>query len=92
MSSLENLPKTNQETKPSISDIENWLVNYLAKLLDVSPQEIDINVPFDRYGLDSSAAISLTGDLEEWLGQEIDPTILYEYPTIKKILGYFDKI
>ncbi len=24
----------------------------------------------------------MTGDLEDWLGCELDPTLLYDYPTI----------
>ncbi len=66
----------------SKEDIEDWISDYLANLLEVSPDELDPDVPFDRYGLDSSAAIGLTGELEEWLGLEIEPTLLYDYPTV----------
>jgi acyl carrier protein len=27
-------------------------------------------------------AIGLTGDLEDWLGTRLDPTLLYDYPTV----------
>ncbi|MEL6606584.1 MAG: acyl carrier protein, partial [Cyanobacteria bacterium J06614_10] len=39
-------------------------------------------------GLDSSAAIGLTGDLEDWLGQSVDPTLLYDYPTVDALVAY----
>ena len=58
---------------------------YLSDLLEFSADEIEIDVPFDTYGLDSSAAVGLTGDLEDWLGQEIDPTLLYDYPTVESL-------
>lgn len=77
-------PNSLQET-PSLSEIQSWISAYIADLLEVEPDEIDITIPFDRYGLDSSAAIGLTGDLEEWLGRELDPTLLYDYPTIKDL-------
>jgi acyl carrier protein len=68
---------------PSIAEIQSWVVSYLADWLEVDPDEIDVSIPFDRYGLDSSAAVGMTGDLEDWLGREIDPTVLYDYPTIR---------
>ncbi|WP_202972007.1 acyl carrier protein [Moorena producens] len=67
----------------SEADIQAWLVSYLAELLEIESDEIDVKIPFDRYGLDSSAAVGLTGDLEDWLGSEIDPTLMYDYPTIQ---------
>lgn len=70
---------------PTHIEIQNWIVNYLAKLLEVKPDKIDITVPFDRYGLDSSAAIELAGGLETWLDRELDPTLLYNYPTIETL-------
>lgn len=66
-------------------EIQVWIVTYVAELLEVDPDNIDITVPFDRYGLDSSAAVGLTGDLEDWAKTEIDPTVLYDYPTIEAL-------
>lgn len=68
--------------------IQDWLITYLSDLLEVDSEEVDVTIPFDRYGLDSSAAIGLTGDLEEWLGREIDPTLLYDYPTVEALVEY----
>ena len=69
-------------------DIKNWIVTYIANLLEISSDEIDTDVSFDAYGLDSSAAIGLTGDLEDWLGTEIEPTLLYDYPTVDALVDY----
>lgn len=69
----------------TVQAIEQWIVNYLADLLEISADEIETEVPFDTYGLDSSAAVGLTGDLEDWLGQEVDPTLLYDYPTVASL-------
>lgn len=72
----------------SAPEIQDWLVAYLSDLLKIEPDEVDVTIPFDRYGLDSTAAISLTGDLEEWLGKEIDPTLLYDYPTVEALVEH----
>lgn len=67
---------------PSASEIQTWMAAYVADLLSIQSDEVEITLPFDRYGLDSSAAVGMTGDLEDWLGLELDPTLLYDYPTI----------
>jgi acyl carrier protein len=70
---------------PSAVEIQAWMVSYLAELLAIEPDEIDVAIPFDRYGLDSSVAVGLTGDLEDWLDRKLDPTLLYDYPTIEAL-------
>lgn len=72
----------------TVDEVQTWMVSYLANLLEIDPDEIDPTDPFDRYGLDSAAAVGMTGDLEEWLGAEVDPTALYDYPTIQSLAGY----
>ncbi|MBD2091224.1 acyl carrier protein [Microcoleus sp. FACHB-1515] len=73
---------------PSRTEILNWITSYLANLLEVDSDEVDISVPFDRYGLDSLAAVGLTGDLSDWLGREVEPTLLYDYPTVEGLVQY----
>jgi acyl carrier protein len=69
------------------SEIDLWLIDYLADLLEVPADAIDPTANFQELGLDSSLAISLTGDLEEWLGRRINPTLLYTYTTIESLSG-----
>lgn len=80
-----NVSRKGQTEPPRAADIEAWLVSYLAELLEIAPDALDITVPFDRYGLDSSSAVGLTCDLEDWLGCELDPTLAYDYPTIEAL-------
>lgn len=81
-------PEVAQEVKsrkapPSSLEIQAWIVEYLAEVLELDRDEVDITVPFDCYGLDSAVAVGMTGDLEDWLGQKLDPTLLYDYPTVE---------
>lgn len=76
------------KTLPTAAEIQDWIVAYLAELLEIEPDEVDVTIPFDRYGLDSSAAVGLTGDLEDWLGRELDPTLLYDYPTVEALVQH----
>lgn len=72
----------NQET------IENWLIDTLGTLLGVDNEEIDLEKSIFAYGLDSSVAVSITGELETWLDLELDPTLLWEYPKISELAEY----
>ena len=64
-------------------EIQDWLVAYLSKELNISADEIDVKTPFDRYGLSSMTAVLMTGEMEDWLGRTLDPTLPYDYPTIE---------
>lgn len=75
----------NNHKKPSLIEIQNWLVAYMTEMMEVDEDEIDLSVPFDEYGLDSSMAVALIADLEDWLGRDLDRTLIYDYPTLEKL-------
>ena len=79
-------------TNLQTSQIQDWIISYIAELLEVEPERVDPTIPFDRYGLDSSAAYALTGDLEDWLGREIDPTAIYDYPTVEALSEHLNSL
>ena len=84
---LQNLESTTLQI-PTSQEIQDWIIAYLANLLEIDQEEVDVTIPFDRYGLDSSAAVGMTGDLEDWLKTEIDPTLLYDYPTVEALVQH----
>ncbi|GBF80594.1 acyl carrier protein [Aphanothece sacrum] len=86
------MSKNASDNLPTHTDIENWLISYVSQLLEIEPIKIDTQVSFNEYGLDSSAAIVLTGDLQEFIGSELDPTLLFDYPTIDALANYIVKI
>jgi acyl transferase domain-containing protein/acyl carrier protein len=69
----------------SIAEIQAWLVARIAGLLEIPPGTIDINEPFDHYGVSSLEIVALSGDLEEWLGRRLPPSLIYDHPTIMKL-------
>jgi acyl carrier protein len=72
----------------SAKAIEAQLIALLAKLVNIDQEQIDICEPFASYGLESIAAVSLSGDLGEWLGCQLEPTLLWDYPTITLLTRY----
>jgi acyl carrier protein len=69
--------------KNDVAKVQEWLIDYIADLTGVEKTAISEQSQFSALGLDSAAVIGMTGDLSDWLGKEIDPTIVYEYPTIE---------
>jgi acyl carrier protein len=74
-----------QKEPPTAAAIQTWIVSYLAEMLEIEPDEVDVTIPFDQYGLDSAVAVGMTGDMEDWLERKLDPTLLYDYPTIEAL-------
>jgi acyl transferase domain-containing protein/acyl carrier protein len=66
----------------SARDVEVWLFERLAERLGIPVSSIDAREPLASYGISSREAVVLSGELEEWLGRALSPTLLWEFPTI----------
>jgi acyl carrier protein len=73
---------------PDASAIRAWLLDYLAQLLQMPAEEISSKDPLAVYGLDSSGAVGLAGDLNLWLGLKLDPDVVYYHPTVDALAAY----
>lgn len=69
-------PRQSQEA------IENWLVIWLARQLQVDEAVVALDTPFADYGLTSIFAVNLAQALSEWLGVAVQPVIAWSYPSI----------
>src|ERR1700694_1180349 len=81
-------PAQSQKKSPTTQAISDWLVARLSEVLGVAPQDIDIREPLTNFGLTSRDAVGLSGDLEDWLGRRLLPTLVYEYPTVEALARY----
>ncbi|HVG59691.1 MAG TPA: acyl carrier protein [Hyalangium sp.] len=86
MSTAQSLPPPSGA--PDAAVVKEWLVGYIAQLLELDRSEVRTNVSMNRYGLDSMSAVSLTGDLGAWLDREVDPRLLYKQKTIDSLADY----
>jgi acyl carrier protein len=68
--------------------IQAWLIKKVSTALSLSPDQIDPRETFSSFGLDSRTAISLSGDLERWLGRRLSPTLVWDYPTIDALADH----
>ncbi|MDC0708304.1 acyl carrier protein [Stigmatella sp. ncwal1] len=68
----------------------DWMCHYLAKKLGVSPDQVDTKKTFDSFGLDSAEAVRMVGDLEDFVGRRLSPSLPYKYPTIEALSQHLD--
>ena len=68
--------------------IRAWLVAEIARVVELDASEIDVRAPFDSLGLSSIDGVTLSGDLEQLLGRDLPPTLVYEHPSIEALSGY----
>jgi acyl carrier protein len=66
-------------------EIRLWLIDFVATLLEVEPRLVDAEMPFDRLGVDSATTLVLAADLGSWLGIELSPVEVFDYPTIEAL-------
>jgi acyl carrier protein len=81
-------PAKRQQKSQSAEEIASWLISKVAEQLQVPQEKIEIGQPLANYGLSSLVAISISGKLQEWLGRQLSPTLLYDYPTIESLAQY----
>ncbi len=67
--------------------IQHYLCATVNELLKVPHDNIDINAPLEKYGIDSIMVIEITSRLEGIIGQ-LSKTLLFEYQTISELSGY----
>ncbi|UTA67851.1 acyl carrier protein [Emticicia sp. 21SJ11W-3] len=65
-----------------------WFESKLAEELGKTPNEISLSIPIEQYHLDSISLVSLSQDLEDFVGFYIEPTIFSEFETINEIIEW----
>jgi acyl carrier protein len=69
-------------------DITAWCIAHLAVLLDIPPGDIEPTSKFDALGLDSGSAVHFVLEIEDWLGVELVPEVVYDYPSIDALSAH----
>jgi acyl transferase domain-containing protein/acyl-CoA synthetase (AMP-forming)/AMP-acid ligase II/acyl carrier protein len=77
--------RTAREHAVRAQAIQAWVTARLVEHLKIGAAEIDVRKPFADYGLDSVMAVRLSGELEQWLGRRLPPTLLYDCPTVETL-------
>ncbi|NOK74547.1 MAG: hypothetical protein GFH24_608302n1, partial [Chloroflexi bacterium AL-N5] len=82
----DSLPSTTHH--PDAVTIQQWLIERFATHLRLQPTAIDPHTSIDHFRLNSLTAISIIGDLGNWLDRDLSPTLLYNYSTIAALTNH----
>jgi 8-amino-7-oxononanoate synthase len=72
----------------STEAIEAWLISKIAEQLELESHQIDPQKDFTEYGLNSIEAVNISGELENFLGCRLSPTLLWDYQNIQTLARY----
>ncbi len=70
------------------TEAQQWLIEKLAQRTQLKSEEILPGQYFDELGLDSTEALILAGEMENWLGFELGATALWYHPTIQDLAAH----
>ncbi|MEV0078706.1 polyketide synthase Pks13 [Nocardia neocaledoniensis] len=82
-------PETPATTTPegdlSVAELREWLRRWVADATGQSIDAITVDRPMEEFGLASRDALALGGDIEDFTGVTLAPTVIYQHPTIASL-------
>ncbi|HVC57758.1 MAG TPA: acyl carrier protein [Stellaceae bacterium] len=66
-------------------EIGEWCLAYIRRTIDDPSIAVSPDASFAQMGLDSASAAYFIVELEEWLGTELEPELVFDYPTIAEL-------
>ena len=66
----------------SETDIRAWCIAYMERTVDDPAIAVKPDATFAEMGLDSATSAYFIVELEEWLGIELEPELVFDYPTV----------
>jgi acyl carrier protein len=69
-------------------EIQTWLVDWVAREAGLDPARIDPDEQIVNFGLSSRQAVLLTGELEDWLGRPLESSLVWDYPTLARMVKH----
>jgi acyl carrier protein len=70
-----------------LNEMRAWLTERISNALKVK-NGMDPDAPLSKYGLQSIDAVILAMEIEEQVGVELPPTLLWEYNTVNECAAY----
>ena len=86
-----NVPVSLSKTltiQSQVPSIQEWITNWISQHLKVSTSSILASHSFAEHGMDSIMAVEFSQDLATWLNRPVEPTVVWNYPTIGNLAQY----
>jgi acyl carrier protein len=69
-------------------ELQSWLVDRVGQYLPGLAEPVDPHREIGEYGLDSIAVVAFAADVEDLLGINVDPTVVWDHPTIGQLAKF----
>ncbi|WP_409185979.1 integrase core domain-containing protein [Amycolatopsis sp. VS8301801F10] len=73
-------------------ELRSWLIDRVAFYVERNPAEIGTEARLADLGLDSVYGLTLSGDIEDEFGLDVEPTLAWDRDRDAKFTGAFDAV
>ncbi|HVI46388.1 MAG TPA: amino acid adenylation domain-containing protein [Chitinophaga sp.] len=78
-----------QQGRRRQQQVRSWLEGWLQQHLRLSAPELAQGRTFTEYGITSMQAVQLANDLEGYLQEPVDNTVVYNFPNVSSLAAHF---
>ncbi|MBJ8345781.1 acyl carrier protein [Antrihabitans sp. YC2-6] len=71
-----------------IAPIIDWLIGRVAFYIEQPVRNVSPDIALAELGIESVSAVSLCGEIEDKWELELDPTVVFDYPTIAAMASF----
>ncbi|BCJ94412.1 hypothetical protein acsn021_19810 [Anaerocolumna cellulosilytica] len=72
----------------AVNKAQAILTDLLKNILKLSDNEIEYDINFSEFGIDSLSLADMLGGIETYYGRHFEPSIIIEYPTVNLLSQY----
>jgi acyl carrier protein len=73
-------------------ELRDWLVDFVADVLDIDKTEVDPGAQWESLGVDSANTLVLAADLSVLLGRDVRPVEILSNPTIDAVVAHLGAV
>lgn len=73
-------------------ELRDWLVDFVADVLDIDRTEVDPDAQWESLGVDSANTLVLAADLSVLLGRDVRPVEILSNPTIDAVVAHLGAV
>jgi acyl-CoA synthetase (AMP-forming)/AMP-acid ligase II/acyl carrier protein len=83
---------TNELYEGQVAEVHAWLIGYLSRKLSQPAEKLSTKQSFQHLGLDSLSLIEMVLELENFIEQPLEASIVLDHPSIEELSAYVARI